>query len=302
MAQLESEYELERHQPAALDAELVEAVSRRRHFLELARTSWLLKLGLFIVVASVFLAAFGPLVAPFDLEKSTADVLQAPSGKHWFGTDGSGFDVFSRVLAAPRIDVSIALVATALSLVIGSLVGLLASFFRGWAGELVMRFADIVQAFPLFVLAIIFVTGQGRSVRNIVVVIALLNIPIYLRLIRSEVLSVRERLFVEAVRANGDSSLSIALRNVMPNAISPGLAQASITMGFSIIVAAGLSFIGAGVQPPKAEWGSMIAAGANSIQIGQWWPSVFPGIAMAVTVFGFAIVGEALHTVFLRRT
>src|SRR5262249_39672627 len=160
------------------------------------------------------------------------------STKHWFGTDGSGLDIFSRVIAAPRIDVTIALAATALSLVIGSLIGLLASFFRGWGGELVMRFTDVVQAFPLFVLAIVFVTGVGRSVANIVIVIAILNIPIYLRLIRGEVLSLRERLFVEAARAGGESGLSVAVRHVMPNAMSPGLAQASITMGYSIIVAA----------------------------------------------------------------
>jgi len=301
MAQLETEYELE-HPGRKAGADLVGATSMRRHFLELLKTSWLLRIGCFIVAAALFLTAFGPLVAPFDLEASTAEVLQPPSGKHWFGTDGSGFDVFSRVLAAPRIDVTIALAGTLLSLVVGSLVGLLASFFRGWAGELVMRSSDIVQAFPLFVLAIIFVTGRGRSVFNIIVVIALLNVPIYLRLIRSEVLSLRERLFVEAAKASGASGLSIALRHVLPNAMSPGFAQASITLGYSIIIAAGLSFIGAGIQPPTAEWGSMIAAGANGIQIGEWWPSVFPGLAMALTVFGFAIVGEALQTVVLRRT
>jgi len=133
-------------------------------------------------------------------------------------------------------------------------------------------------------------------------VIALLNIPIFLKLIRTEVLSLRERVFVESARAGGDNGLSIALRHVLPNALSPGFAQASITMGYSIIIAAGLSFIGAGVQPPTPEWGSMIAAGANGIQIGQWWPSLFPGIAMSLTVFGFAVVGETLQSVLMRKT
>jgi peptide/nickel transport system permease protein len=133
-------------------------------------------------------------------------------------------------------------------------------------------------------------------------VIALLNGPIYLRLIRAEVLSLRERTFVEAARANGDHGVSIAIRHVLPNAMTPGFAQASITFGFAILITAGLSFIGAGVQPPTPEWGSMIAAGKDGVVIGVWWPSVFPGIAMSLTVFGFAIIGEALQAVLLRRT
>jgi peptide/nickel transport system permease protein len=284
------------------ESELVAEASRWAHFKELVKSSWMIKIGLFIVAAAVFLMIFGPIIAPQPLETSTPDVLEPPSGAHWFGTDANGFDVFSRVIAAPRVDVSIALAATLLSLVVGSLIGLLASFFRGWAGELTMRFVDVAQAFPLFVLAIIFVIGRGRSVFNIIVVIALLNIPIFLKLIRSEVLSLRERVFVESARAGGDSGVSIAFRHVLPNAMSPGFAQASITMGYAIIVAAGLSFIGAGVQPPTPEWGAMIAAGANGIQIGQWWPSLFPGIAMSLTVFGFAVVGETLQAVLMRKT
>lgn len=302
MAQLETEYELEHHQESPFEEGLVADASRWAHFKKLVKDSWMIRIGLVIVAIALFLTAFGPIIAPKPLEETTPDVLQPPSGEYWFGTDGSGFDVFSRVIAAPRIDVSIALAATVISLVIGSLIGLLISFFRGWLADMSMRVVDVMQAFPLFVLAIIFVIGRGRSVFNIVVVIALLNIPIYLRLIRAEVLSIRERVFVESARAGGDSGLSIAVRHVMPNAMSPGLAQASITMGYSIIIAAGLSFIGAGVQPPTAEWGSMIAGGVNGIQIGLWWPSVFPGVAMALTVFGFAVVGEALQAVLLRRT
>ena len=301
MAQLEAEYEME-HQDSPRDEGLVAEASRWAHFKQLVRESFMLKLGLVIVAIALFLTAFGPMIAPKPLETTSADVFESPNGEYWFGTDGSGFDVFSRVLAAPRIDVAIALAATAISLVLGSLIGLLVSFFRGFFAELTMRTVDVVQAFPLFVLAIIFVVGRGRSTFNIIVVIAMLNIPIYLRLIRAEVLSIRERVFVESARAGGDSGLSVAIRHVMPNAMSPGFAQASITMGYSIIVAAGLSFIGAGVQPPTPEWGSMIAAGANGIQIGQWWPSIFPGVAMALTVFGFAVVGEAAQAVLLRRT
>lgn len=282
--------------------ELVRAATMREHFVSILKGSLLTKIGLLFVIVFVLLAIFGPYITPYDTTAATSSVNEGPSGSHIFGTDASGFDIFSRVLAAPRIDVTIAVVATLLSLVMGSLIGLLASFFRGFAGELVMRASDTVQAFPLFVLAIVVVVGFGRSYAVIVIVIALLNVPIYLRLIRAEVLSLRERTFVEAARATGDRGVSIALRHVLPNAMTPGFAQASITFGYSIIITAGLSFIGAGVQPPTPEWGSMIAAGKDGIIIGQWWTSVFPGLAMSMCVFGFAVVGEAVQDIFLRRT
>lgn len=298
-----AERELETQVSMGLHEEaLVRAATMREHFVSIIKASLLAKVGAVFVFIFVLLAIIGPYVAPFDTTAATSDVNQPPSGAHLFGTDASGFDIFSRVLAAPRIDVTIAVVATLLSLVLGSLIGLLASFFRGFAGELVMRTSDTVQAFPLFVLAIVVVVGFGRSYLVIVIVIALLNLPIYLRLIRAEVLTLRERTFVEAARATGDRGVSIAIRHVLPNAMTPGFAQASITFGFAIIITAGLSFIGAGVQPPTPEWGSMIAAGKDGIIIGQWWPSVFPGLAMSACVFGFAVIGEALQDVFLRRT
>ena len=273
----------------------------REHFLAIVRSSLLLKIGLVLVAIAVFLAIFGPIIVPKSTTPASGLPDQAPSWSHPFGTDASGLDVFSRVLAAPRIDVTIALIATIVSIVVGSLIGLLTSFFRGWAGELVMRTSDTVQAFPLFVLAVVFVVLAGRSYVNIVIVIAVLNIPIYLRLIRSEVLSLRERTFVEAARAGGDTNLSVAFRHVLPNAMTPAFAQAPITLGYSIIIIAGLSFIGAGVRPPTPEWGGMINAGKDDIILGNWWTSVFPGVAMSLTVFGFAVLGEAVQSVVLRR-
>ncbi len=281
--------------------EVLRPASFGAHVKETLRKSWLLRIGLVIVLIALFLAAFGPLIAPLPLEDRVNDPNLAPNSREWFGTDNNGFDIFSRVLASARIDVSIALAATVISLVFGTLVGLLTSYFRGWLGELVMRTTDTVQAFPLFVLAIIVVVMSGRSLHNVIIVVALLNIPIYLRLCRSQVLSIRERVFVEAAKANGGGGLFVAFRHVLPNALSPGLAQIPITVGFAILVTAGLSFIGAGVQPPTPEWGAMIAAGADGIVIGKWWSSVFPGIAISLTVFGFAVVGEALRAIFLRQ-
>jgi peptide/nickel transport system permease protein len=269
---------------------------RARHALRVIRSRPLLAVGILISLIAFFLAAFGPMITPYPPEAADGSaILQAPSGAHWFGTDSAGSDIFSRVIAAPRVDVSIALIATVISLVIGSLIGLLASYYEGWVGSVVMRSADVVQAFPLFVLAMILVTTSGSSLTALVFAIAFLNIPIFIRLMRSQVLSIKGRSFVEAARAAGHREIKIAVRHVLPNSLEPGLIQASVTIGFAIILTAGLSFIGAGVRPPTPEWGSMISSGANTIILGQWWPSVFPGLAMSVCVLGFAIVGEALQ-------
>jgi len=262
------------------------------------RTNPLFLLGLLIVVVALLLTVLGTVIAPYEPERADASaVLSPPSGQHWFGTDESGFDIFSRVIVAPRIDVTIALVSTLTSLAIGSVIGLLASYFEGRIGSLVMRSADVVQAFPLFVLAMILVTTSGRNLVSLVFVIAFLNVPIFIRLMRSQVLALKHRSFVEAARAVGNSETVIAFRHVLPNALEPGLIQTSVTMGFAILLTAGLSFIGAGVRPPTPEWGAMIATGAQSLSRGAWWPSVFPGMAISLTVFGFATVAEGLREV-----
>lgn len=305
--EVEREFELAAHDPS-LGGGLVQTPTRRQHARQLIRESLLLKVGIAIVVVALILAVIGPWIAPHDPMQASSDIDLAPSWSHPFGTDASGMDVFSRVISAPRIDVLIAIAATLVSVVIGSLLGLLGSVFRGWAGEALMRSSDVVQAFPLFVLAIVIVVmgrasdaSSFRTYANIVVVIVVLNIPIYLRLIRSEVLALRDRTFVEAARANGDSGRSIAFRHVLPNAMNPGFAQMSITLGYSIIITGGLSFIGAGVQPPTPEWGAMINAGKDDIILGTWWTTAFPGIAMALTVFGFAVVSDMVQTIVMGR-
>jgi peptide/nickel transport system permease protein len=211
------------------------------------------------------------------------------------GTDASGYDIFSRVIAAPRTDLTIALVANGLSLLVGVLLGLIAGYYRNWMTELLMRVSDVMQSFPVFISAMVLVALAGRSTANIVIALAFVYAPIYLRLTRSEVLSQRTRGFVEAARALGNSEISIALRHVLPNSLTPALIQASVTVGFAILLTAGLSFVGAGVRPPTPEWGLMISVGANQIILGEWWPSVFPGIAISLTVFGFAVLGNALE-------
>lgn len=278
------------------------------------RRDWLFGLGLTIVVIVVALAVVGPYIGPYDPTLTTPNVSVPPpslseipglfsawvSGNldappNWMGTDASGFDVFSRVIAAPRTDLVIALVANGLSLLLGVFLGLIAGYYRNTATELMMRVSDVMQSFPVFISAMVLVALAGRSTTNIVIALAFVYTPIYVRLTRAEVMSQKVRGFVEAARALGNTELTIAMRHVLPNSLTPALIQASVTIGFAILLTAGLSFVGAGVRPPTPEWGLMISTGANQIILGEWWPSVFPGIAISLTVFGFAVLGNALE-------
>ena len=279
----------------------------------------LFRIGMVIVSLSLVLMAIGPLIAPYDPGRPTDSVSEPPPGLdelpgllwsavtgaehppiHLFGTDSSGLDVFSRVLAAPRTDVAIAVGANAISLVAGTLLGLAAGFSRAWIGAVLMRVSDLVQAFPVFITGMILVTLAGRSTGTIVLTLALLYTPIYLRLTRAEVLAQRGRGFVDASRALGRGEVFIALRHVLPNALAPSLIQASVTIGFAILMTAGLSFVGAGVRPPTPELGLMIASGVDQLVQEEWWPSIFPGLAISFIVFGYAALGNGLERMYAR--
>ena len=251
--------------------------------------------GGILAAGSIFLALLGPLLAPYPpMEPSAGQQLLPPSYAHWFGTDDVGMDVFSRVIAAPRVDLGIALSATILALTIGTTIGGIAGYFRTWWSELIMRISDLIQSFPVFILAMVLVTITGQEIWIVVVVIAFVNIPLYVRMIRAELLSLRERTFVEAAIVIGVPAWRIVFRHLIPNVIGTIINQATITMGVAMLLTAGLSFVGAGVRVPTPEWGVMIATGASSIVTGQWWPSVFPGVALSLSVFGFALFGDGV--------
>lgn len=259
-------------------------------------------LGYGIVILVVLLAIFAPVVAPYPpTTANPEDYLQPPGLRHWLGTDSTGMDVLSRIIYAPRIDLAIAIAGTLISAVVGSLLGAAVGYYqelrgmRGFAAGLVMRSADVLQAFPVFVFAIALVAIFGQSLQSIIASIAFVNLPIYLRLMRSQVLSIRHMRYIEAAYLAGGSDLFILLRHIIPNSMAPALSQLSVNIGWSVLLTAALSFVGAGVEAPTPEWGSMIAMGFQSIITGQWWPSVFPGIALAVTVFGFALVGASVE-------
>jgi peptide/nickel transport system permease protein len=250
--------------------------------------------GLFALLA--LCALIGPYVVPHDpLASDTAATLQAPSLKHWFGTDQLGRDIFSRVVVATRLDFIIALTSVALVFVMGGLAGIAAGYYLGWTDRIVGRISDTIMAFPLFVLAMGIVAALGNTVTNIVIATAIINFPLYVRVARAEANVRREAGFVQAARLCGNSDVRILLVHILPNIMPIMMVQISLTMGYAVLNAAGLSFIGLGVRPPTPEWGIMVAEGAGNIISGEWWIALFPGAALMLAVFCFNLLGDGLR-------
>jgi peptide/nickel transport system permease protein len=250
--------------------------------------------ALFVLI--VLAAVLGPNIVPFDpLASDTARALNPPSAHHWFGTDQLGRDVFSRVVVATRLDFFIAVASVALVFVIGGFAGVAAGFFGAWTDRIVGRVADTIMAFPLFVLAMGIVAALGNTVQNIVLATAIVNFPLYARIARAEANVRREAGFVEAARLSGNSDWRILAFQILPNVFPILVVQMSLTMGYAILNAAGLSFIGLGVRPPTPEWGIMVAEGASFMVSGQWWNAFFPGMALMVAVFCFNLLGDGLR-------
>jgi peptide/nickel transport system permease protein len=252
--------------------------------------------GLFVLI--VIAAVLGPTIVPYDpLASDTLAALKPPSWKHWFGTDQLGRDVFSRVIVATRLDFFIAVASVALVFLMGGLAGVAAGFFGGWTDRIVGRIADTIMAFPLFVLAMGIVAALGNTVENIILATAIVNFPLYARVARAEANVRREAGFVQAARLSGNGEFRIVLGQVLPNIMPIMIVQMSLTMGYAILNAAGLSFIGLGVRPPTAEWGIMVAEGATFMVSGEWWIALFPGLALMLAVFCFNLLGDGLRDI-----
>ncbi len=252
--------------------------------------------GLFVLI--VLAAVLGPSIVPYDpLASDTAAALKPPSLAHWFGTDQIGRDVFSRVIVATRLDFVIASASVALVFVMGGLAGVAAGFFGGWTERIVGRIADTIMAFPLFVLAMGIVAALGNTVQNIVIATAIVNFPLYARVARAEANIRRDAGYVLAARLAGNGEFRILLAHILPNIMPIMVVQMSLTMGYAILNAAGLSFIGLGVRPPTPEWGIMVADGATFMVSGEWWIALFPGAALMLAVFCFNLLGDGLRDI-----
>jgi peptide/nickel transport system permease protein len=243
-------------------------------------------------------AIFGPWIVPYDpLASNTAQALKAPSWQFWFGTDQLGRDIFSRVVVATRLDMTIAVTSVALVFALGGISGIAAGYFGGWIDIVVSRLADMIMAFPLFVLAMGIVAALGNTVTNIVIATAIINYPLYARIARAEANVRREAGFVMAARLSGNSEWRILFTQILPNVMPIMVVQMSLTMGYAVLNAAGLSFIGLGVRPPTPEWGIMVADGAGYIVSGEWWIALFPGLALMLAVFCFNLLGDGLRDI-----
>jgi peptide/nickel transport system permease protein len=252
--------------------------------------------GLAILLLLLVASFVVPAISPFGPDQLNLEgALKAPSGTHPFGTDSSGFDLFVRVFYAARLDLGIALLGVVIGLVIGGLVGLFVGFSDGLISEFIMRIIDVVQAFPPLILAIALVALTGNKLINLAYVIGFLNIPVFLRLIRGQVLVIREQRYIDVARALGNPRWRIMLRHVLPNAAGPAIVQFGLSAGYAVLIIAGIAFLGIGIHPPTAEWGSLILDGSQYVTSGQWWLFLFPGVALAIAVAGFNMVAEGVE-------
>jgi peptide/nickel transport system permease protein len=248
------------------------------------------------IVLLIIIAVLAPWIAPSDPNEPDANaVLQRPSWAHVLGTDDYGRDELSRVIIASRVDLLVPIVSTLLALLIGSLIGALSGFRGGWVDQIVMRIMDAVMAFPAFVLAMGLTAAIGSSITSLILVIAVTQVPAYLRQLRAEMLREREMEYAQAAQTVGNPTWRIVFIHLFPNCFPPLIVQATLAMGFALLTLAALSYIGLGIQPPNSEWGEMTSEGAGLMVTGQWWLSLFPGIAIVATVLIFNVVGDGLR-------
>jgi peptide/nickel transport system permease protein len=280
----------------------IQAVEEKEESASLWREGWrrfrknkMALVGLGIVVFFILLAIFAPLLAPYDFkEQNLAERLQPPSSKHLFGTDDFGRDIFSRVIYGARISLWVGFFSVLGSVIVGSMLGIIAGYYGRWIDGIISRLFDIMLAFPSILLAIGIVAVLGPSLQNALIAIAVINIPNFGRLIRSRVLSIKQEEYVMAAKAIGMSDMRILFHHILPNSMAPIIVQGTLAIATAIIEAAALGFLGLGAQPPNPEWGKMLADSKDFLTQAPW-TMVFPGIAIMLTVLGFNLMGDGLR-------
>jgi peptide/nickel transport system permease protein len=251
--------------------------------------------GLALIMIMFLIAAFASFFSPYAPGKTEVSLkLKPPSLQHYLGTDQLGRDVFSRMLLGSRISLSVGFVAVTISILIGILIGALAGYYGGWVDTFLMRFVDTMLCFPSFFLILTVVALLGPSIFNIMVVIGITSWMGTSRFVRAEFLSLRERDFTQAARALGVKDFRIIFRHILPNALAPVFVTATLSVASAILIEAGLSFLGFGVQPPAPSWGNILTEGRTYI-FDAWWLTVFPGLAILITVLSFNLLGEGLR-------
>lgn len=251
--------------------------------------------GAFVLAVVILSALFAPLIAPYDpIAQDTTAIRAAPSAQHLFGTDNFGRDVFSRVLYGGRMSLPVGFVAVGITAVVGVALGLIAGYYGRAIDSVIMRWVDIMLAFPGILLAMALVAILGPSLFNLMLAVGIAAIPEYTRVVRGTVLSAREAEYVVAVRVSGAPDRSIVLRHILPNVLPPVIVLATLGIAGAIILGSTLSFLGLGIQPPTPEWGNMLADGRSMLR-HQWWVSLFPGLAIMLTVLAINLLGDGLR-------
>lgn len=261
------------------------------------KKSKLAMFGLYILLALIIMAVFADVIYDYDtdvIEPNYASMLQAPSSEHWFGTDNLGRDVFARVIYGSRISLQVSIMSIVISLIIGGGFGAVAGYYGGRVDDILMRIMDVFLAIPNMLMAIAVVASLGPSMFNLMLAIAISNIPRFARIVRASILGVKDEEFVEAARACGATNTRIIIREVLPNCMAPIIVQGSIAIASSILVIASLSFVGLGVAPPTPEWGSMLSEGRTYIRDSNYL-TVFPGLAIAITSLSINLLGDGLR-------
>lgn len=257
--------------------------------------------GLIIIAILILLAIFGPSIAPYDRDANDFGLFQPPSLAHPMGTDSFGRDLFSRVLIGTRVSFTIGITAAALALLVGVLLGILAGYYGGWIDSLISRFVDLLWAFPVIILAVGLVAIFGTGARNVVIAIAVAYVDDFARVVRAEVLRLREDEFVVAARSIGATNIRIMGRHMLPNIVAPIIVQASFAVGLGILAESGLTFLGLGVNPSTPTWGLALNEGRAFVS-RAWWISVFPGVAIVFTVLAMNLFGDGLRDALDVRT
>lgn len=252
-------------------------------------------LGLIIILILIFVAIFGKFLMPYDpYTGELADSLKTPSALHFFGTDEQGRDIFSRVIDGTAISLRVGVIAVMIALSIGTIVGAVCGYFGGKIDMFLMRIMDIILAFPSMLLAIAFMSALGKGIDKAVIAISIVTIPEYARIVRGCVLSLRESEYVEAAKVIGNNDFTIIFKHILPNILSPIIVRATLGISSAILDTAALGFLGLGVQPPLAEWGTMLGAGRNYFNNAPHL-IIFPGIAITITVLAFNLLGDGLR-------
>jgi peptide/nickel transport system permease protein len=268
---------------------------KRREFWARFRRNRLAMSGLLMVGGLFLVSLAAPWLAPYDPSFiDLKQVLMPPSADHWLGTDPLGRDVLSRIIYGSRVSLKVGFVAVGLATLIGLIVGALAGYYGGWVDLALMRFVDLMLCFPSFFLILAVIALLEPSIWNIMVVIGVTGWMGVARLVRAELLSLKERDFVLAARALGASDARLILRHLLPNALAPVMVSATLGVAGAILTESALSFLGLGVQPPTPSWGNILTAGKDNIEIA-WWLSVFPGLAILITVMSYNLLGEGIR-------